>query len=94
MMRLDRERSLQLTPRQASGLTCHVGVLWLTREGDLCDVFLAAGDRTAVGRGLTIVTALEDSLVSLMPARPWWSAALAAVVARWRGRPRLAIHRL
>jgi hypothetical protein len=91
MIALEKERSLHLTPRLARRLACHSGVLWLTREGDPRDVFLGAGDVVEIGRGHTIVMALEASTVTLLLPQPWWRgfAALALRPRRWRWGPML-----
>ena len=83
MITLQRERSLHLSPRFARRLACHSGVLWLTREGDPRDIFLGAGDVVEIGRGHTIVTALEPSTVTLHRSPPWWRSAVTS-----RARPR------
>jgi hypothetical protein len=78
MIELQTECSLSLTPKRAAALVCHAGVLWLTREGDVRDLFLARGDRAEIGRGLTLVTALEPSVLSLLPPRGGWRDVLRA----------------
>jgi len=91
---LQTERSLPLRPRQTRRLACHAGVVWLTREGDIRDVFLSAGDQAEIGPGLTVVTALEPSMLYLFPARRWWSVAGALFSALRRRRALPAVHGL
>jgi hypothetical protein len=74
MIELQTEACLPLTSRQASRVVCHAGVLWVTREGDPRDLFLAAGEWTQVGPGLTLVSALEPSALALVPPHHWWTA--------------------
>lgn len=41
---------------------CRAGALWLTREGDLSDHLIRAGEEFAtIGKGLILISALEDS---------------------------------
>jgi hypothetical protein len=72
MTPLQTESTLRLTAKQAAALVCHAGVLWLTREGDVRDLFLTPGERVEIGPGLTLVTALEPAIVSLQPPRRRW----------------------
>ena len=67
MIALENETSVQVKPGTAVEIACVAGVLWVTQEGDLRDLFLAPGESLRLGgRGLTIVTALEPSLVRLV----------------------------
>jgi len=72
MVALENESSVRVKAGTAVEIACVSGVLWVTQEGDLRDMFLAPGESLRlVGRGLTIVTALEPSLVRLVEdARP------------------------
>ena len=74
MIELQTEACLPLTSRQASRIVCQAGVLWITVEGDPRDVFLTAGDWVDVGPRLTVVSALEPSALTLVPAHRWWTA--------------------
>jgi hypothetical protein len=80
MIALDTETSLRVEHASVLEIECLSGVLWITREGDLCDRFLATGESfNPSGRGVTLVTALERSLVRVVerpaaPARPSWIA--------------------
>jgi hypothetical protein len=67
MMTLEANRSLSLTRRHGSRLDCHAGLVWVTREGDPNDLFVRAGESASLGRGLTLVTAIEPARVSLVP---------------------------
>lgn len=89
MISLEPERCLPLTPRQASRLVCHCGVVWVTREGDLRDFFLTAGDTLDLHAGVTLVSALEPAAICLVPPGPWWRtlAAFAGQLRWWARAP-------
>jgi hypothetical protein len=74
MIELQTEDCLPVTARQASRVVCQAGVLWITREGDPRDLFLTAGEWAEVGAGLTLVSALEPSALTLVPPHHWWTA--------------------
>jgi hypothetical protein len=87
MISLEPERCLPLTPRQASRLVCHSGVVWVTREGDLRDFFLGAGDTLDLHAGVTLVSAVEPAAICLVPPGSWWRTfATIAGQIRWRRR--------
>ena len=47
-------------------LTCMSGVLWITREGNLVDQFLRAGESCEVtAAGMTLISALERARASI-----------------------------
>jgi len=70
MIALENETSVRVKAGTAVEIACVSGVLWVTQEGDVRDMFLAPGESLRlVGRGLTIVTALEPSLVRLVEDR-------------------------
>jgi len=67
MIALENETSVRVKAGTAVEIACVSGVLWVTQEGDVRDMFLAPGESLRLaGRGLTIVTALEPSLVRLI----------------------------
>ena len=67
MIALENEASVRVKTGTAVEIACVSGVLWVTQEGDVRDMFLAPGESLRLaGRGLTIVTALEPSLVRLI----------------------------
>jgi hypothetical protein len=78
MIALDAESSLRVEHAAVLEIECVCGVLWITGEGDLSDRFIAAGESfNPAGRGITLATALERSLVRVIerPAasqRPAW----------------------
>jgi len=80
MIALEAETSLRVEHAAVLEIECLCGVLWITGEGDLYDRFLAAGESfNPSGRGITLVTALERSLVRVVErpavrARAGWLA--------------------
>jgi hypothetical protein len=71
MIELQSEECLRVTAQQASRVVCQAGLLWVTREGDLRDLFMTPGDWVHVGPGVTLVSALEPSALTLVPAHRW-----------------------
>ena len=80
MIVLQREASLRVEPGALSEVCCLSGVLWITQEGDLRDLFLARGESLVLSpRGVTLITALEPATLHVAersrvrpPAAPWW----------------------
>jgi len=76
MIALDAETSLRVEHAAVLKIECVSGVLWITREGDVHDRFIRPGESfDAAGRGVTLATALERSLVRVVeraPARRRW----------------------
>ena len=67
MITLEVERSLRIEPGMPIEITCLSGVLWVTQEGDVRDLFVAAGDSLMLSaRGVGVVTALERSCVRVV----------------------------
>jgi hypothetical protein len=75
---LEAESSLRIEHADVLEIECVRGVLWITREGDLCDRFIGPGESfNPSGRGVTLATALERSLVRVIERpiahrRPSW----------------------
>jgi hypothetical protein len=64
---LDGGTALNLSDARGTTLRVTRGQLWLTQDGDLRDIVLAAGDTWTIERhGLTIATAQTDSSVALV----------------------------
>jgi hypothetical protein len=92
MIVLERETSLRVEPGTRVEIACLSGVLWVTQQGDLRDLFLGPGDSLELlPRGRTLVTALEPSLVRVVDAvarpraqRAWW-ARVERRLTLWRG---------
>ena len=88
MIALDAETSLRVEHADVLEIECVSGVLWITREGDVYDRFIGPGESFDIsGRGVTLATALERSLVRVIERSPagrrWnWRA--------WFQRPPLA----
>ena len=91
MIALERETSLRVEPGTHVEIACVSGVLWVTQQGDLRDLFLGPGESLVLlPRGRTLVTALEPSLVRVVDAvaRPRakhaWGARVERRLALWR----------
>ena len=73
MIALDADSSLRIEHAAILEIECLSGVLWITREGDVHDRFIGPGESfIPSGRGVTLATALERSLVRVIerPAAP------------------------
>lgn len=58
VMRIARARGIEVA--------CEAGHLWITEEGQPCDVWLAAGQRvTLVGDGLAVLEAKGEARLTL-----------------------------
>ena len=81
MIDLEREASLRVEAGACAELACLAGVVWVTHEGDIRDLFLARGESMALpSRGVTLVTALEAATVRVLERAPeQWAAK------RWAG---------
>jgi hypothetical protein len=80
MIALERETSLRVEPGTRVEIACLSGVVWITQQGDLRDLFLAPGESLELlPRGRTLLTALEPSLVRVVDA----GATRRAERARW-----------
>jgi hypothetical protein len=63
---LRRGRVLRLPGGAGQTITARSGAVWITEEGRLDDVVLAAGESARLGRrGLALVEAFEDASISL-----------------------------
>jgi hypothetical protein len=62
----DEVWGVHLPPGEPVELTCHEGLLWLTREGDSRDFVLRPGDRVQLGSpGHVVVQALRPARLLL-----------------------------
>jgi hypothetical protein len=60
MQRLTPGESLGLRDASGCTITCCAGMVWITREGDSRDIFLAAGQSFTIdGPGLALIHAME-----------------------------------
>lgn len=80
MIELDPEGSLRIEQGTSIEVTCLSGVVWITQERDVRDLFLAPGESMLLRRrGLALVTALERSMVDVrdlpQPEPVWHSLA-------------------
>ena len=63
---LSRRDLVALPAVSGQVVRCQRGLLWLTRDGDLRDILLAAGQRWCVkGGGQLVISALEDAAFSI-----------------------------
>lgn len=92
MITLEREQSLRVERGVRVEVVCGSGVLWITQEGDVRDLFLAPGERLLLApSGVMLLTALERSRVEVQDVR---AAAPARVIPEWLERARAALGRL
>jgi len=100
MITLGLQESLRVKPTKGTRIACLSGVIWVTREGDPRDFILAHGDAVEVGSGVTMVTALEPTVLSIVKrdrvswARPVLRALHAAVLPLRRPRPVVTLRTL
>jgi hypothetical protein len=93
MITLEREQSLRIERGVRVEVVCGSGVLWITQEGDVRDLFLAPGERLLLApRGVMLLTALERSRVEVRDVR--LTATLARVAPAWLERARSALRGL
>lgn len=72
---LERYHALSMTDAAGAQVEVRTGRVWLTMDGDARDIFLAPGDTHAVERnGLTLISAIQPSVVRVQPPRPRSSA--------------------
>ena len=90
---LEREASLRVEPGTRVEIVCLSGVVWITQQGDLRDLFLAPGESIKLlPRRRTLATALVPSLVRVVDggtaplARKAWGGRFAAWWTRMRAR--------
>src|SRR5262245_15021651 len=101
---LDARRMMALTDAEGAEVKVLTGQVWLTTDGDRRDIFLAPGEAHSIERpGLTVINAVEASVVHVEPPQPrpaWWRRWLTAVwdylvavgEARARAHMRRGIH--
>lgn len=88
MIVLDAARSLRVERGACVRITCAAGVVWITQEGDIRDLFLGSGDVLFLSpRGVALVTALEPALLRVedQSAIARGTTALARVLRAWGG---------
>jgi hypothetical protein len=61
---LEPDASLRIGSRHHVEIVCLSGLLWVTRTGDVRDLFVSCGESLRLApTGLTLVTALEPSML-------------------------------
>ena len=102
MIDLNAEESLRVEQGTSIEVTCLSGVVWITQERDVRDLFLAPGESIWLRRrGLALITALERSAVDIRElaeattplhssARSWFERTISAVrgIRHWWEQPR------
>lgn len=67
---LDPSRGISLTDAAGAAVKVLTGRVWLTMDGDRRDIVLPSGDTHTIERnGLTLINAVEPSLVHVQPPR-------------------------
>jgi hypothetical protein len=67
VLRLGRNNNLSLHGADGSCLHVHWGRVWVTRNGDIKDYIVEAGESVAIDRiGTTLVSALSDAGLSIL----------------------------
>lgn len=68
---LDAHRAMSLNDAEGAEVRVLGGHVWLTTDGDARDIFLAPGEVHAIERnGLTLINAIEPSVVHVEPPQP------------------------
>lgn len=76
---LAREGLLAIRDGRATRVVCESGSLWITQEGDSRDSIISAGESFTIRyQGLTILTALEPSQLTVVEPAPAMAAARSA----------------
>jgi hypothetical protein len=97
MVKLKLEQCLRIMRSQPTRIACITGVVWVTQQGDCRDYIVARDEVLDVKGGLTLITALEPSVLDvqkmgaslcLRRVRQWRTAA-AAWLKRWAGAGRV-----
>jgi len=67
VLRLTRNHNLSLRGADGSCLHVHWGKVWVTRNGDIKDYIVEAGESVAIDRiGTTLVSAMSDAGLSVL----------------------------
>lgn len=65
MVTLKVEQSLRIRRSGTTRITCVAGRAWVTNQGDLRDFVLERGESIDATRGLTIIMALEPTVIDI-----------------------------
>jgi hypothetical protein len=81
---LARDGMVAVRDARGTRITCLTGALWITQDNYANDFIIGPGESHTVDyAGLTLVSALEPSTLSLRPApAPWGQRILASVAHR------------
>ena len=83
---LDSEESLRVARGTSLDIFCLSGVVWITLEGDLRDLFLAPGESMLLERrGMVLITALEPAALKIRNHAAS-AAALQPTISTWSDR--------
>ena len=81
---LEARHAMSLMDAVGVQVECRTGQLWLTMDGDSRDIFLAPGDAHSIERkGLTLISAIEPSLVHVQEPRPRPAARKGWIARAW-----------
>jgi hypothetical protein len=81
MITLDVQESMCIRPTRRMRISCLSGRVWLTCEGDVRDSFLGHGDCAEVESGLTMLTAIEPAVLSIVKCeKHTWLQRIAAAL--------------
>ena len=81
MIALGIEESVRIKPSHGTRIACLSGVVWFTREGDPRDFFLTHGDCVELEPGVTMLTALEPTVLSIAERdEPSWPRRIMAAL--------------
>lgn len=70
-VRLAKEGLLAIRDGRSTRVLCENGSLWITQEGDSRDAVISAGESFTIRhQGLTILTALEPSQLTIVEPAP------------------------
>ena len=58
--------SLSLFDLEGQLIRCEFGVLWVTEDGERDDITLVGGQAARLKRGQTVVSGVQESVVSLI----------------------------
>ena len=85
MIELKAEDCLRIERGPAVEIGCLHGVVWITQEGELQDMFLGPGEwRTLTPRGAMLITALEPSVLRVVDSAVAKSSAGGLLQRLWR----------
>jgi ferric-dicitrate binding protein FerR (iron transport regulator) len=76
LIRLAHGSLHRIVDGQGTRVACLADSVWITQEGDRRDIVLTAGESFRIERsGLTLVMALGDAAIALLPPEPAEAAA-------------------